>query len=493
MGLSFCKRKVLKPLILFSLVSLAIFLFKWKTEEKRSIGLESMFRLESSGMRSNLSSVKLNAWDISVPLNYNNTRKIEEKRSIGLGSISRSERSETLSNLTSMKSSAGDTNMPMKYNNAQFSGWPDESYYWVGIKRDPTDEVAFESYKAQHEIWKHQHPDNCADKKFALLRAPNFGLGSQWHILGSFLAMAIDKGRIAKWDRKNSPWFRGCVKQSRGFECYLHKLSNCSLSDNEVQNAKVVNDRTARYYSNNRIIVLNDALSTAWGYSKTTYLPQRFQEIMELYLERPKFWWRTQATTFLVRPNKHALEIIDRIISNHKPTLNLPPGCISVHVRHGDKSVEMKLYPLGDYIKAVENMLFENETLISLTPDLSKARDVRTVFLSTEDPRVLHATQRFTNWDFIWLHERLHNGDLKSLRKQGYDRVIKDLTTLKLHLRCHASIVTWKSNWSRVIEELKSTLGFRPHAPVWDLNNQCLYRENRGCVDRAKVFNYDWR
>jgi hypothetical protein len=173
------------------------------------------------------------------------------------------------------------------------------------------------------------------------------------------------------------------------------------LSENEVRNAKVVNSHTASDISNERIVVLNDALSTAWGYSTSTYVPQRFQEIIELYHENPKFWWRTQATTFMVRPNKNALEKIDRIINSHKLKLNPPPGCISVHVRHGDKFSEMKLYPLAAYIKAAENMLFVNETLVSLTPDLSKAREVRTVFLSTEDHRVLSATRQFTNWNFI--------------------------------------------------------------------------------------------
>jgi len=390
--------------------------------------------------------------------------------------------------------------LPDKYKNQNFKGWPDKTYYWSGIEPDPKEDVAFASYYTQSEIWKHQHPDSCSGKKFAVLEGPNSGLGSEWHQLGAMLAVALDWNRIAVWAIfKKSTWFSGihCGEPPHSFACFFERLTNCTLTEDEVRHA----GKGKRFWRNTnsatlaaqKVVLINPWVARKIGFSLVSHTPAQFSEILSHYHEDPKFWWRSQASTYMLRPNLRTLERMDMILHDHKPSLNhLPRGCISIHVRHGDKGHEMTLFNLASYITAAENMLSSNATLVRLTGDLNETRKVRAIYLSTEDPEVIEETANFWKWRFFWLHEELTNANMGELQSQGAERVIKDLVTLKLHLQCSAAVATWGSNWNRLIEELRSTLGFRPHAPVWDLNNKCLYRENQGCTDNPKNFDYDW-
>ena len=52
----------------------------------------------------------------------------------------------------------------------QYTDFPDSSYYWVYPKGEEPKErhVLFGTYYVQHEIWKHQFPATCEDKKFLI-------------------------------------------------------------------------------------------------------------------------------------------------------------------------------------------------------------------------------------------------------------------------------------------------------------------------------------
>jgi len=389
--------------------------------------------------------------------------------------------------------------LPDKYKNQNFKGWPDKTYYWSGIEPDPKEDVAYSSYYAQSEIWKHQHPANCSGKKFAVLEGPNSGLGSEWHQLGAMLAVALDWNRIAVWAIfRKSTWFSGihCGDPPHSFACFFERLTNCTLSEEEVRRAgRGINSwrsMDSKTLAEQKIVLISSSVARNYDFSLVSHTPVRFSELLSHYHEDPKFWWRSQASTYMLRPNLPTLERMEMLLHDHKPPLNVPHGCISIHVRHGDKGHEMRLFKLASYITAAEDMLTSNATLVRLTGDLKEARKVRTIYLSTEDPKVITASETFSTWKFFWLHEELTNAHMGTLQSQGAERVIKDLVTLKLHLQCSAAVATWGSNWNRLMEELRSTLGYRPHAPVWDLNNECLYRENQGCTDNPKLFDYDW-
>jgi len=383
--------------------------------------------------------------------------------------------------------------LPEKYRNSLFSGWPDKSYNWAGVTKDRSDDVAFATYYAQNELWKHQHPADCTNKTFGILSAQDSGLGSQWHILGALFAITIDAGRIALWgDGMAAGWFDGeHCRNTHGFACFFQDLSNCTLTREQTREARRWGPDLPRL-KDKRAVMVTTISARRVNFPLMSGTPKRFHELLEYYQEDPKFWWRTQASTFMLRPNIRTLDRINTILSNHTIAPELPSGCVSMHVRHGDKYREMRLHPLEEYVDWAEKMLFEDSALVKLTPDLSEAREARTIFLSTEDPKVIEEAAELKNWNFVWLHEKLTNANMHKLSRQGAERVIKDLATIKLHLRCHASVVTFGSNWNRLLEELKSTLGIRPHAPVWDINNACLYRENQGCIDNPKNFDYDW-
>ena len=53
----------------------------------------------------------------------------------------------------------------------QYTDFPDPSYYWVYPKDEEPKErhVLFGTYYIQHEIWKHQFPATCENKKYLIV------------------------------------------------------------------------------------------------------------------------------------------------------------------------------------------------------------------------------------------------------------------------------------------------------------------------------------
>ena len=93
----------------------------------------------------------------------------------------------------------------------------------------------------------------------------------------------------------------------------------------------------------------------------------------------------------------------------------LMPGCVSIHVRHGDKSKEMKLQAWERYLAHSEEMVRESQS------DQSPLR--RCAFLSTEDPNVVKESRSpkttRLGWDVRACQEPGRtNAGIKGLEKQ---------------------------------------------------------------------------
>lgn len=56
--------------------------------------------------------------------------------------------------------------------------------------------VLYGLYEGLDVIWKNQHPEDCSKAKFML--AENFyqGFGSEIHVIGQYLTIAISLGRV---------------------------------------------------------------------------------------------------------------------------------------------------------------------------------------------------------------------------------------------------------------------------------------------------------
>lgn len=83
---------------------------------------------------------------------------------------------------------------------------------------------------AQDMIYRHQHPANCTRTRFLALRQRPSGIGSNLHVLGQALALAMNLGRVlvlADPDPRflwhNRSFCRGAVS----WECWFLPMSGC--------------------------------------------------------------------------------------------------------------------------------------------------------------------------------------------------------------------------------------------------------------------------
>merc|ERR1712157_610802 len=94
----------------------------------------------------------------------------------------------------------------------------------------------------------------------------------------------------------------------------------------------------------------------------------------------------------------------------------------------------------------------------------------RGLFVSTEDPQVIHEAAKlaFTDdWDVYFTRENRTNANVSVMRQQrGNGRAtLESLLNLELALEADAWVCTLMSNWCQLIDELRMTVGGMASAP----------------------------
>ena len=154
-----------------------------------------------------------------------------------------------------------------------------------------------------------------------------------------------------------------------------------------------------------------------------------------------------------------------------------------MHVRHGDKSIEMPLVPTEKYIEAAEHA-------VKMVSPLGYSR---AAFISTEDPLAIEVAQNMSRdtadpylrtWAFLWLDipRENSNGDLQ-LEHLGMPRgqlARRFFLNLLLALECDAWVGTGYSNWNRLIDELRC---------IWVAKCQNIFVE----VGMSAGYIHGWR
>ena len=102
----------------------------------------------------------------------------------------------------------------------------------------------------------------------------------------------------------------------------------------------------------------------------------------------------------------------------------------------------------------------------------------RHIFLSTDDPKVVadaKAALYGKDWTLSYLRlersatgQPLHTPD--HLQKLGANATLNALLDFKLALECDGWVGTLRSNWDRLIDEIRSTVGFQAHRSFENLN-----------------------
>lgn len=146
-------------------------------------------------------------------------------------------------------------------------------------------------------------------------------------------------------------------------------------------------------------------------------------------------------TAIALRPNDKFLALMRREIEQYLP---LPSSFLAFHVRHADKYREMKLLPLSDYVVEAKKL----RTTFFPT--------VRSAFVTTEDDAVIRDARNSTEFDFWWTkNKRLNTRFTSSANTLGHLSEMRiSFLNLFLSLESDAMVITSKSNWSRMMNEL---------------------------------------
>jgi hypothetical protein len=99
--------------------------------------------------------------------------------------------------------------------------------------------------EAMEAIWKNQHPEDCSKAKFVIAYGWNQGFGSEVHIIGSGLALALNMKRVYVMNPEgplkgekgahDNTWQMDndfCKKQNKKtLECYYEPWTHCKIED----------------------------------------------------------------------------------------------------------------------------------------------------------------------------------------------------------------------------------------------------------------------
>ena len=115
------------------------------------------------------------------------------------------------------------------------------------------------------------------------------------------------------------------------------------------------------------------------------------------------YWWRAVSASYYVRPNAATLKALEKHRTlpiklnkkdkqnSKKTALSIPDKnngqCISIYVRHGDKSIEMELVPFARYAEAVEIVM--TRYLNNSNPVVPGTKGKPAIFIGSESNDVL--------------------------------------------------------------------------------------------------------
>ena len=289
--------------------------------------------------------------------------------------------------------------------------------------------------EAQELIAQMQNPVNCSDRRFFVVSLRDCGFGGVVHGLSFALARAMHKNRTLLV-RPPTKWhFAPKDRTHVGLDYYFEPLSNCSLPrpGDPVQPGQYQGIRISE------------------GSSKYGLIPHQFRG-------RPLAFWRAQSSRYILRrPRAWYAQHLAALMRELLPD-GVPRPSICMHVRRSDKKSEAKDTPFAKYMKVADEFRQKDPAL-------------QHIFLSTEDHSVVNDTQQYPHWRFHICKEDRHNwshDQVAAIKGGGYLADIS-FANMYYHMECDVLIITRKSNWCRLLEEMRLT-GNRSASPTYNLS-----------------------
>jgi hypothetical protein len=227
--------------------------------------------------------------------------------------------------------------------------------------------------------------------------------------------------------------------------------------------------------------VLRLRLTSAFG--NDNFLPHKLAHLWKCSPMRPDFyhyWWRAISTAYLLRPNEPTLKMLQKY-----RTLDFnqeKEKCVSVYVRRGDKHLEMKL--IDDFTVFFDSAKLLWQGLVDQGVAEKTAPGV--MFLGSEDPAVLDAAKiwgRDNNFKILYtelfdrskistylISDKQKEEQAKHTDKHADLEYFMMVLNLDYHARCSAFVCTLRSNFCRVIDELRATVGGKANKHLIEVN-----------------------
>eukprot|EP01041_Mallomonas_annulata_P006580 gene6580-13310_t len=410
---------------------------------------------------------------------------------------------------------------------------------WPGLLH-PRDvkigETIYGFQEAMEIIWKNQHPPDCSTAKFVISSGWQGGFGSEVHVYGAGLALALDLGRVYianpegpvhiglldnTWQTRN-PFCRSQNKLT--LECYYEPWSSCSYKDALTggmhvkhpnmlrlhdQDFKLRNDRNETLpqhiidkIGDRRTIVY---VHTGFGDSSHMLVPRPMKHLLHCSPMSPRFdyyWWRAVSAAYILRPNAATLDKLDSLRK-----VVLGDSCVAIYSRRGDKHVEMKLVSTDGYTTAAEMVWKLVEPMLKNRATGPPSPGNFTVFLASESPDVI---KDGVQWGVSSGHKVLFTElfdrrevsahlDYKAMRAKRLAGRIRHhdleylsmLLTLDLATRCQGWVCTLASNFCRLIDELRATVGGKANLPFADLSHETC--ASPPCIGPEHIKSFEWR
>jgi hypothetical protein len=369
-------------------------------------------------------------------------------------------------------------------------------------------------------IWQNQHPPDCKNAKFLISEGWAQGFGSEVHVIGVGLAIALNtkrvfvmnpEGPLTTVERDNSWQVRNSFCEAQGkksMECYFEPWTSCSFED--ALQGKTIAELKAQhrvlYFSDTDFNGMPELMSSK---ERTLLLESRgdvpllkptiFEHLLSCSPIRDTFtyhyWWRAISAAWLLRPNPTVLALMDK----HRADVGLDHNkeqCVSIYVRRGDKHVEMKFVSVNVYLETAK-MLWDTglvpgpggspKQLAHNNSGLSTTKGV--VFIGSEDSSVIENAKTWgqqEGWKIAYTNlfdRRIVSAGLnwsvqvqhrKSKAQKHHDlEYFSMLFNIDYHMRCNAFVCTMPSNFCRLIDELRATIGGKANRHFADVGESC--------------------
>ena len=321
--------------------------------------------------------------------------------------------------------------------------------------------------EVQKKIYENQFVKNCSERNFLVMLDWDGGIGALIHGIGTFLAKAMNLNRTLiyypNYRYMNLHMSKEKCKDKLGFDCFIHPITSCKFTAKEIDSNK---KRFLR-------------LGFFKGFSRT--IPNSIIPIIEksgtpkeLYF----YYWRLQATYFVLRLNEETEKLVNEI--RNKALVNPKDHYdVMIHVRHGDKHKEMKLINTKDYVYPLEiiSKLLQKKLSVFVSSDDQEAID----YLINLDKK---------KYEFSYFNFKHHSNGYSD-KKRGFDNSLQTFADLFESAKANYLIGTLISNVDRVILELRLLYGGDMNLPFFDVSETICITFSQ-CKALGMVFNLIW-